>query len=75
MVAVQQQPFPQPPRPVPGPPPAQQNPDAEADPRDGIERAMTGLDNLDQVPLSEHVERFDTVHGELTSALSAIDRS
>lgn len=71
MVAVQQQPIPQPPRPVPGPPPG---PAPQADPRAGIEEAMTGLENLDQVPLAEHVERFDTVHSELTSALSAIDR-
>lgn len=71
MVAVQQQPIPQPPRPVPGPPPGAH---ADADPRDGIEQAMAGLEDLDRVPLAEHVERFDAVHSELTSALSAIDR-
>lgn len=67
MVGVQQQPYPQP-NPVPGPPPQ------PADPRAGIEEAMNGLDNLDQVPLAEHVERFDAVHTELTFALSSIDK-
>ncbi|WP_435157602.1 hypothetical protein [Amycolatopsis sacchari] len=56
------------PRPVPGPPPQQ------VDPRAGIDEAMAGLENLDQVPLAEHVERFDAVHSQLTAALSAIDR-
>ncbi|SFK27004.1 hypothetical protein SAMN05421835_1174 [Amycolatopsis sacchari] len=44
------------------------------DPRAGIDEAMAGLENLDQVPLAEHVERFDAVHSQLTAALSAIDR-
>ncbi|MBB2936378.1 hypothetical protein FHX82_003442 [Amycolatopsis bartoniae] len=67
---MQQQPSPQP-RPVPGPPPG---PAPQADPRARIDEAVAGLDNLDRVPLSEHVERFDAVHSELTAALSSIDR-
>ncbi|WP_341771354.1 hypothetical protein [Amycolatopsis granulosa] len=71
MVAVQHQPIPQPPRPVPGPPPA---PAVPADPSAGIEEAMAALDDLDRVPLGEHVDRFDAVHSALTSALSSIDK-
>ena len=44
------------------------------DPRAGIDEAMAGLDDLDRLPLAEHVERFDAVHTELTFALSTIDR-
>ncbi|WP_169739679.1 hypothetical protein [Amycolatopsis taiwanensis] len=44
------------------------------DPQAGITAAMAGLDGLDGVPLAEHVERFDTVHTELTAALSTIDK-
>ncbi|HJQ45465.1 MAG TPA: hypothetical protein VJ870_03945 [Amycolatopsis sp.] len=60
------------PRPMPGPPPSAQP--QQTDPRAGIEEAMTGLDDLDRVPLAEHVERFDAVHTELTFALSSIDK-
>ena len=42
--------------------------------RKRIENAVTGLDELDQLPLAEHVERFDAVHTELTVALSSIDK-
>lgn len=39
-----------------------------------IAGAMAGLDDLDTVPLADHVERFDAVHTELTAALSTIDK-
>ncbi|MDQ0382156.1 hypothetical protein [Amycolatopsis thermophila] len=65
------QPRPTPGPPVPGPPPGAAPP---ADPRPGIADAMAALDDLDQVPLAEHVERFDTVHSALTAALSSIDK-
>ncbi|HVW40096.1 MAG TPA: hypothetical protein VHC18_01985 [Amycolatopsis sp.] len=68
---MQEQASPQP-RPIPGPPPSEQP--QQTDPRAGIEEAMTGLDDLDGVPLTEHVERFDAVHTELTFALSSIDK-
>ncbi|MFC4002451.1 hypothetical protein ACFS2C_05625 [Prauserella oleivorans] len=63
------------PRPVPGPPPGMsgQAPQ-ETDPRAGIEEAIAGLDELDDLPVAEHVERFDAVHTELTVALSSIDK-
>ncbi|WP_040407489.1 hypothetical protein [Amycolatopsis nigrescens] len=63
------------PRPVPGPPPgADQAQPQRTDPRAGIDEAVAGLDELDQLPLAEHVERFDAVHTELTVALSSIDK-
>jgi hypothetical protein len=59
------------PRPVPAPPPSEPQ---ETDPRAGIDEAVAGLDDLEQLPLAEHVERFDAVHTELTVALSSIDK-
>ena len=56
---------------MPGPPGAQPQ---QAEPRAGIDEAMAGLEDLDRVPLAEHVERFDAVHTELTFALSSIDK-
>lgn len=76
---MQEQTDPTPPRPVPGPPPTppsadwQQRPQ-ETDPCAGVEEAVAGLDELETLPLAEHVERFDAVHTELTVALSSIDR-
>lgn len=44
------------------------------DPRVGIDEAVAALDELGELPLSAHVERFEAVHTELTAALSSIDR-
>lgn len=46
----------------------------DTDPRAGIAEAVAGLDELDERPIAEHVERFDAVHTELTVALSSIDK-
>ncbi|WP_158889116.1 hypothetical protein [Amycolatopsis anabasis] len=62
------------PRPVPGPPPEPVGQPQQTDPRAGIAEAVSGLEQLDQLPLAEHVERFDAVHTELTVALSSIDK-
>jgi hypothetical protein len=67
------------PRPIPGPPPGPhastgQSEPQLTDPRAGIDEAVNRLDELDRLPLSEHVERFDAVHTELTVALSSIDK-
>ena len=35
--------------------------------------AMAGLGGLDALPVTEHAEAFDRVHGALVDALSAID--
>jgi hypothetical protein len=45
--------------------------DEDLDP--AVERAVAGIAELDEVPVAEHVERFDDVHRALTEALSAID--
>ncbi|RZS29520.1 hypothetical protein EV193_1205 [Herbihabitans rhizosphaerae] len=52
-------------RPVPGPPPS---------PTAAIDAALERLDGLDDVPLPEHVARFDAAHVALTDALSSIDK-
>ncbi|MFB9908322.1 hypothetical protein [Allokutzneria oryzae] len=41
---------------------------------ESIDAALVGIDDLEAVPLAEHVGRFDAVHAALTDALSAIDR-
>jgi hypothetical protein len=64
--------YPNVPRPVPGPPPAPGP--QQTDPRAGIDEAVAGLDELNTLPLAEHVDRFEAVHTELTVALSSIDK-
>lgn len=41
-----------------------------ADDRTAAEAALAELDGL---PVSEHVARYDALHGELSEALAAID--
>ncbi|MGQ0773977.1 MAG: hypothetical protein ACT4NY_06105 [Pseudonocardiales bacterium] len=38
-----------------------------------IAGALEGLRDLDELPVVEHVARFNAVHESLTSALSTID--
>ncbi len=45
---------------------------AEVDTSD-IAEAIAGTENLDAVPLTEHVSRFDAVHVALNEALTSID--
>lgn len=45
---------------------------AEVDTTD-IDEAIAGTANLDTVPLTEHVARFDAVHVALNEALTSID--
>lgn len=72
--------YPVPRPPVPGPPPVRppvtedQFEQQNTDPRAGIDEAVAGLDDLAALPLSEHVDRFEAVHTELTVALSTIDK-
>ncbi len=49
------------------PPPT--SPGSEGD----IEDVLAGLDDLDDVPVAEHVARFHTLHESLTAALAGID--
>jgi hypothetical protein len=51
--------------PRPGPPP---------DPTAEIDHAVAGLDELTELPVAEHVARFDAVHAALTNALSSVDQ-
>jgi hypothetical protein len=44
------------------------------DPVAAIEDAVAGLDELDDLPVAEHVARYDDVHTALNVALSTIDR-
>lgn len=56
--------------PLPGPPPNS----APVTNDEAIDAAVAGLDGLDQLPLADHVDRFDTVHIALTAALASIDK-
>jgi len=43
------------------------------EPADAIAAAVAGTDALEEIPLADHVARFDAVHGALNDALSRID--
>ncbi|MPY85752.1 MAG: hypothetical protein GEV00_21200 [Actinophytocola sp.] len=55
-------------------PGAEQEAPQETDALASVTEAVRALDDLDQLPVAEHVERFDAVHTELTVALSSIDK-
>jgi hypothetical protein len=38
-----------------------------------LEAAAAALDELAGLPVTEHVARYDALHGELSEALAAID--
>jgi len=40
---------------------------------EAVDDALAGTESLDDVPLTEHVARFDAVHGALNDALARID--
>lgn len=46
-----------------------------ADPNAVVDDAVAALDGLDELPVAEHVERFDAAHVALTVALASIDKS
>lgn len=50
----------------------------EPTPRDTIieqvEQAVRRLSDLDALPITEHVARFEATHAALTDALSSIDK-
>jgi hypothetical protein len=56
--------------------PADEEPTAtEADAAElAIATALTGLDDVAERPVSEHVERFEAAHATLTDALSDAER-
>jgi hypothetical protein len=38
-----------------------------------VEASVAALGELDDLPVGEHVARYDALHGELSDALAAID--
>ena len=38
-----------------------------------VRDSVTELDQLDDLPVSDHVARYDALHGTLSEALAAID--
>ena len=64
--------------PRPGPGPAA-GPTATAAPGDAastvaaVEASVAALDELDDLPVADHVARYDALHGTLSEALAAID--
>jgi hypothetical protein len=65
-------------RPVPAPPPNQQHNPGPGEGGDAAlraaEEAVTALEGLSELPVTEHVARFDLAHAALTEALASIDK-
>jgi hypothetical protein len=77
------------PTPRPGPPPNRPDPtagsaggDAAGNPASAdsaagtvaaVQASVTDLDQLDDLPVADHVARYDALHGTLSEALAAID--
>lgn len=47
--------------------------DRAASAEQAISAALSGIEGLQQLPVSEHVQRFEAVHTALTDALSQAD--
>jgi hypothetical protein len=63
--------MPPPDRPVPGPPPASAT-SAESTVA-ALRAEVAELDRLADLPVGDHVARYDALHGTLSDALAAID--
>jgi hypothetical protein len=77
------------PTPRPGPPPNRPDPPAggpagnpagnpagagsAASTVAAVQASMADLDQLDDLPVADHVARYDALHGTLSEALAAID--
>jgi hypothetical protein len=63
-------------RPVPAPPPNQQQSQGESGDAAlrAAQEAVEALDGLAELPVTEHVARFDLAHAALTEALASIDK-
>jgi hypothetical protein len=65
-------------RPVPAPPPSQHHQQSPGEGGDAAlkaaEEAVAALDGLAELPVTEHVARFDLAHAALTEALASIDK-
>ncbi len=62
-------------RPAPGPPPAGSpaGPESAASTVAAVQASVPDLDQLDDLPVADHVARYDALHGTLSEALAAID--
>lgn len=62
---------------VPGPPPpAAGSPVGQVGPGStvaAVQDSVADLDQLDDLPVADHVARYDALHGTLSEALAAID--
>ncbi|GAA0277565.1 hypothetical protein [Cryptosporangium japonicum] len=67
--------------PKPGPPTPKPAPPSDAAPVDTeaaeaqVAAVLTGLDDLDERPVAEHVAAFEAVHRTLQDTLAAVDGS
>jgi hypothetical protein len=63
-------------RPVPAPPPNQEQGHGEGGDAAlrAAQEAVEALDGLAELPVTEHVARFDLAHAALTEALASIDK-
>jgi hypothetical protein len=56
--------------------PAEKSPEAATPARpllgDSLRAQLAGLDELDELPVAEHIERYEAVHDELHAALRGI---
>ena len=59
-------------RPVPGPPPPAAG-DQDSATVAALQDSVADLDQLDDLPVADHVARYDALHGTLSEALAAID--
>ena len=57
--------------------PAEKSPEAATPARpllgDSLRAQLAGLDELDELPVAEHIECYEAVHDELHAALRGID--
>ncbi len=47
--------------------------DSTVDITAAVRDSAAGLDQLDDLPVADHVARYDALHGTLSEALAAID--
>lgn len=49
-------------------------PDNPEDPVAAVERAVGRTEGIAELPMAEHVERFESAHAALSEALGSIDK-
>jgi hypothetical protein len=53
--------------------PLEPGPDSIVDVTAAVRDSVADLDQLDDLPVADHVARYDALHGTLSDALAAID--